>query len=125
MDDRLERPHDADCARDRIEAAVRQIQIISDEFGFDPCEWLNDETAQGDRPAFYHCRICGGTVNFPEGAEPSMKIGAGQPLKRRETPAMKLLGVDIAPPCSCAEGIADPCCWHHGINADSADAGTK
>lgn len=116
--ERLQRPHDADCARDRIEAAVREIQIICGEFGFDPCEWLNDETAQGERPPFYDCRICGGTVNFSEGGKPSVHVGAGQPPKRREAPAMKLLGVDIPPPCSCVDTTTDPFCWHHGADHD-------
>lgn len=75
MDDRMQRPHDADCARSRIEAAVREVQIICDEFGFDPYEWLNDETAQGERPPFYHCNICDGMVNFPKGAKPTTRIG--------------------------------------------------
>lgn len=35
------------------------------------------------------------------------------------TPAGKLLGVDIAPPCSCSYSV-DPFCWHHGFNKGSA-----
>ena len=82
--DRFIRPHDADDAKERIKAAVREIQIICDEFGFDPCEWLNDDTAQGDRPPFYHCRICGGTVNFPKNSRPSIVIGVGNKTMLRK-----------------------------------------
>jgi hypothetical protein len=40
-------------------------------------------------------------------------------LSEPKTPAGKLLGVEIPPPCSCdAKGI-DPLCWHHGVASQS------
>lgn len=37
-------------------------------------------------------------------------------LSDPKTPAGKLLGVEIAPPCSCGSaGGFDPFCWHHGL----------
>lgn len=47
----LDRPTDKEDALFRINTSVHQIQVIADEFGFDPCEWLNDQTAIGDSPA--------------------------------------------------------------------------
>jgi hypothetical protein len=38
-------------AAQAIEAHVRQIQILCDEAGLDPCEWLNDQTAQPEETA--------------------------------------------------------------------------
>lgn len=41
-------------------------------------------------------------------------------LKNPKTPAGKLIGVEIPPPCSCwvEEGTINPLCWHHGIAHD-------
>lgn len=39
----LERPAGHHYARQRIAKAVHQIQVICDEFGYDPCEWLASE----------------------------------------------------------------------------------
>jgi hypothetical protein len=39
-------PATHDEAQESIARMVRQIQIICDQYGYDPCEWLNDETAQ-------------------------------------------------------------------------------
>jgi len=44
---RLMHPGTHDEAKAAITSMVRQIQIICDEYGYDPAEWLNDETAQG------------------------------------------------------------------------------
>ena len=35
-----------DKAQELIATHVRQIQILAEQFGYDPAEWLNDETAQ-------------------------------------------------------------------------------
>jgi hypothetical protein len=43
---RLMFPATHDEAQQAIARMVRQIQIICDEYGYDPTEWLNDETAQ-------------------------------------------------------------------------------
>jgi hypothetical protein len=47
---RLMYPATHDEAQAAITTMVRQIQIISDQYGYDPCEWLNDETAQPSEP---------------------------------------------------------------------------
>lgn len=39
-DEKLIRPADRTEALLRIEAAVREIEIICDEFGMDPAQWL-------------------------------------------------------------------------------------
>jgi hypothetical protein len=39
-----------DEAQARIAAAVREIQILSDEYGYDPAQWLQDEVAQEGTP---------------------------------------------------------------------------
>lgn len=44
---RLMYPATHDEAQQSIARMVRQIQIICDQYGYDPTEWLNDETAQG------------------------------------------------------------------------------
>jgi hypothetical protein len=41
-------PATHDEAQAAIGRMVRQIQIICDQYGYDPTEWLNDETAQSD-----------------------------------------------------------------------------
>lgn len=38
-------------AQAQIELCVREIQTLCDAFGYDPTEWLNDETAQGEAAA--------------------------------------------------------------------------
>jgi hypothetical protein len=39
-------PATHDEAQAAISRMVMQIQIICDQYGYDPTEWLNDETAQ-------------------------------------------------------------------------------
>jgi len=41
-------PATHDEAQASIARMVRQIQIICDQYGYDPTEWLNDETARSD-----------------------------------------------------------------------------
>jgi hypothetical protein len=38
-----------------------------------------------------------------------------------KTPAGKLLGVEIPPPCACSDGVVNPLCWHHGIESQSRE----
>lgn len=43
-----EHPQNHDQAKEAIAAAVRRIQIVSDEYGYDPTEWLSDAASQAD-----------------------------------------------------------------------------
>lgn len=38
-----------------------------------------------------------------------------EPIENPRTPAGKLLGVEIEPPCACSEGYIHPLCLQHGI----------
>ena len=42
----IERPKDFDAALERIDAACREVQILCDEFGIDPYEYLADDEPQ-------------------------------------------------------------------------------
>lgn len=53
-------------AQDQIAKAVHAIQVICGEFGYDPCEWLNDQTAITDDLAA-KMRMVQGATTCPHG----------------------------------------------------------